>query len=343
MKNSENHDFPVYLDADGPFKDSISLGEQEFVLGPLEIRCVNYTITLPDRTEEFGKSTTYIWAKQKSGDGGAISIATNVPHKISVTVPYPERYVTMSVHTEDVNENEPVQFRVSVRNMGNMSLEQVHAQIDVYGADDYSNHVATVKTDTRRIESLQTADLYAYLKTEGLAPGYYKAHVALSYDSEHKAADAFFRIGTLFVRLTNYTKEAVAGKINPYEIRVQSRWNNRIRGVHAKLSLAGASLTTPTVGLDPWEFYTFRSYLDLTNAAAGTYRGRLTLVYDNHSDTQEITVQVTEPTPVKETPSEDAAAADGIFTAQNFLILLVLLVVAADIIYLATRRKKHGS
>jgi hypothetical protein len=351
IKNSENYEFPVYLHVIGPMKEFLTFEQQEFILKPNENKCQNYNLNVQTKPDFYGPSITQIWVKQKSDDSsGSFRVLTNIHHKLSFFIPYPDKYVGINIKSENVNVNEPVQFTISAKNYGEKKVNKANARLDIYGADDYSNFVTSLYTNTKSIESMKTVDYFATFDTFGIVPGYYKANVEFYYDNENIKKENIFRIGTLNVKINNYTKFAVENKINPYEIDIESRWNNKIENLYARVEFDGinANILTPTINLIPWEKTKIKTFIDLTGYNSGEYKGKIILLYDNVTNTEDIILKVTEL--IKEEKPQDTLKPDKIIedttnvsslSLTTILLIIIIILIIVDIIYIIYKRKKN--
>ncbi len=354
IRNSEDYDFPVYLTVEGPVAQYVTLQKTEYDLKPHQLVCQVYTVHFPDKLDFYGPSTTRIWVKQKAPSGsGTIQVLVSVHHKLNVFVPYPDKYVGISLETEDVNSNEPVQFTINAKNFGQDDIAKANARLDIYGADDYKNYVTTLYTSTKPIASMETADFNAVFDTVGVMPGYYKANAVLYFDGNSSNTSGIFKIGTLLVRVDNQTEKAVAGKIDPFDITIESRWNNEIDDVSAKAEFPGIDghVLTRTVNLKPWEITTLNNYIDLTGVEPGDYDGRITVYFANQTSMKDVMLHVmTEEEAELEKPQSvsDTTAGDktgqmskGNLTLTNILLVVVVLMVIADLAYIMYRKRKN--
>ena len=346
VKNSLDAPFPVELSVEGTFADYITLSKDELTLAPEEMGCLKYRVHFPEEPPEYGPTLTKIWAKQVNPRGsGGLQVMSNIHHKFSVFVPYPEKYVSFGVKAANVNVNEPVYFTITASNKGALDVEKASCRLDIYGADDFSNHVKTLYTDTKPIASMETVEFYQTLETTGLKPGYYLSDVTCFYDGESSTKEHRFNIGTLYVKILNHTQSASAGTINPYTVQASSMWNNRIDEIYAEISFPGiATVRSPTSPLPAWKSITIKSYLDLKDISPGTYAGKITLFYDGSTTEKDVSLEIVpemadEPhveEPKKEpVPVQDEAT---IFTTTNILLLAILLMIVIDLLYIMMRK-----
>ncbi len=344
----------MYLTVEGPVAEYVTLEKTELTLKPNQMACQNYIVQLPEKLDFYGPSTTKIWVKQKATSGtGSIQVLTSVHHKLKVFVPYPDKYVGITLSAEDVNSNEPVQFTITANNLGQEDVDKANARVDIYGADDYKNFVTTLYTSTKPIASMESADFYAVFDTVGIVPGYYQANAVMYYDGNSANASGIFKIGTLLVRIDNQTDKAVAGKIDPFDITIESRWNNGIDGVSAKAEFERIKepVVTRTVNLAPWEKTTLKNFIDLTGVKPGEYEGKITVYYANESSSEdavlkviseaEATVEVPENIgAVNKTGQPDQGVGSSL-SLTNILLIVVILMVIADLLYIFYRKRKN--
>ena len=267
-----------------------------------------------------------------SATGGGVGVLTGSAGKIDVMFLYPGKYLEATLNVKDVEVNKPANFDVSAYNGGKEDINSVRAKIEVYGSEN--NKIATLYTEEKSIKSNARDTLHAQLDTSGLKSGEYKAIATVYYDGkEIKTNEARFKIGSLEVRIIDHTKEVPAGKINPFDIKIESRWNNNIPDVYASVTIGKQTFQTPTTSIAPWETKTITGYFDTSSVRMGEYDVQIILYYSDK--TAEVTgkVNVTE-------PEEGIMPAPAVSTTTALLVIIIILLVIADIIYLAYSKKK---
>ena len=95
-------------------------------------------------------------------------------------------------------------------------------------------------------------------------------------------------------------KEFEQGKINPFRIEVENKWNTRIEEVFATVSItdAGTLITdfkTVSVDTKPWEIKNITGYFDTTNLEAKRYTAKIILSYDGATTSKLVAIYVHEP------------------------------------------------
>jgi len=348
VTNSKDTEFPVMLTKSGALAEYLTFKDSEFTLKPRERKCTEFNLKLPRSLDTYGPHKIKLTARQVTKQGeGAIRTIVAVNTRLGVFVPYPEKYVSVSVKAKDVNENEPVQFQLLATNLGQKDVDAVSARLDIFGADDYSNFVTSLYTDTKSIKSTEKETFYSTFNTHGLKPGNYKTDVTLYYDGETSEKEKRFKIGTLNIRITNHTAVLEAGKINPFDVIVESRWNNEIPKIYARIELDGIKpATTPTFSLSAWKVKSLLGYVDLSEQEPGILDGKITVFYMNQTKIEEITVEVVEEIMIEEKPvitgvpvvEEPISDISGI-KATSIMLIVILVLVIADLLYLKFKKK----
>jgi len=332
-------------------KPYITLEKDEITLQGREINCQTYNLKLPMEFDEYGPIVTVIQAHQKFSDGGSFGAIVNIKHRLTVFFPYPDKYVEINVKSEDVIENQPVHFTISATNYGQETVKKANARIDVYGADDYTNFIKSLYTDTKELVSMETKDFTSVLITEGLVPGYYKADIDFFYDGDTVTAENIFKIGTLLVKILNYTREGTTDSIVPYIINVESRWNNKMDSLYAEVIFdeIDQKITTPTISIAAWEKTQLKGYIDLKDISLGEYTGKIVLYYQNETTSKNIMLKVTKKNIITakqvQTEPEQAGGTDEFssgISITNILLIVIIALILIDMGYIIWR-KKHES
>lgn len=239
-------------------------------------------LKLPDNIEAPGRNRILIGVKQKVDPEliqGAIGTAITIQVVIDVYVPYPGRYLEIDLHGHDANIGEPVQFELNVQSRGEEDISVV-PKIEIYSSE---KKVETLLFKPRTIKSQEYVGLKKILNTSDYNPGNYKAKAIIDYGA--LAEDEIdFRIGSLFINLVNYSSVFPIGKLSPFEIEIESGWNNMIDGAYANIDILNGSkvldsFKTTTTNLVPWEKKKIVGHFDTSNYTEGAYDANITLFY----------------------------------------------------------------
>lgn len=331
--SSQTMDYELY--ARGDLVEYVTLiPERLYSIKPGSYPRFRAVIRLPERIEPPGIHKLRIGAVETLASGGMVGSKTGSEAIINIRVLYPGKYLRASLDAPNVNVHEPVNFVVDLENWGKEDIKKVKAVIEVY--DQNNQSLATLHTEESSIESAGATKLHAILDTIGYPPAEYRAAAIIDWDGNRTKVEDYFKIGTLFVDIVSYTSVFPKGKINPFNIGVESGWNNLILDVWAEITIDGKRIQTPTTDLQPWERKTLTAYWDTTNVKLGEYDATIVLHYAGRTTTKIVKVKVEE---VKEVVERPAA----IISTTTLVILLIVLLVAVNIfwlIYLEKRRSK---
>ncbi len=240
------------------------------------------TLKLPENLETPGKNRGYVFVKEKVDEelGGFIVVAVGVRAVIDVYVPYPGQFLEIELGGRDVNVGEPLDFNLNVFSRGDQPVT-MNPKINIY--DSKGSKVETLFFSERIIGGQESLLLKKTLDTTKYNPGNYKAVAEINYGGLAKS-EVGFKIGDLNVKLLNYTNKVPIGKLQRFDLVIESGWNNNIDGVSAKISILNDSnklneFETSTTFLIPWEKKTLTGYFDTSNFSEGIYDANVTLRY----------------------------------------------------------------
>ncbi len=271
------YSFKVYADpgqiievySDGEFSDLVKFDKKELNGGG----GFNIKIKLPQEIEIPGKHTLLIGAREKVDvESGAIGTSVVVRAPIIIQVPYPGKYAEISFSTHNANVGEPVKFEVTVASMGKEPIFAI-TNIDIYSE---KKKIETLDLGAKIIENQKSDKFIKILNTSDYKPGDYNATAIVDYQAAIAKTSSVLRIGQLFVNMTNYTNEIIKGGIKPFEINVESLWNDPIENVYGEVSVLKDNLSitnflTPSVILLGWEKKTLNGYVDTNVLEIGEY------------------------------------------------------------------------
>lgn len=240
------------------------------------------TLKLPDYIEKPGKHVIRIRIEEKIDEelvGTAVGTSVSIGAAIVVHVPSPGKYLELELDSHDVNVGEPVEFHLKIISKG---TEDINATpiIDIMSG---TNLIETLSFKEREIKSQGEIELKKILNTTNYNPGKYKAIALVDY-GKIAQAESDFKIGELIINIINYTEKIVIGKIESFDIEIESGWNNYIDGASAQVTILNdseplVSFKTSSTGLTPWEKKTITGFFDTSNFTKGIYDANISLVY----------------------------------------------------------------
>ncbi len=291
-------------------------------------------LNMPEDYDPPGKHRMYVAAREKPSPGAVNTIAA-IRGFIEIDVPYPGYYAVLDIGVNDVNEGEPIYITVHVKNKGKLNISHATLQLSVLSDDK------VIKTINSESFAIETNGGYAFQTTipeSELKPGIYKLKAGLFYEGEPREETEEFRVGTFDVDIVNYTRKMFNNSINPFEIEVESRWNNRIDTVYMDLSIKNgsaviSSVKTPPFDLIPWQRRVSSFYWNTAGIPVGEYDLEIILHYDDETKTENRKIYIVEPLyPEEEKPTIPISTV-------ILLVIAVLLVIFN--IYFVLQRKKN--
>jgi hypothetical protein len=284
-------DFEAGLERDFVFDFVLNEREDLRVLGDFG----EYVVL--DRMSIFGDESVVVKLKlpEKVDSFGVNSIrilAGDIEGIIKVNVPYPEKYVGLSLAVPNANVGEDVSVNLKVSNLGSEGLSVIPV-VEVYfvnkliwsfeGDDDFVGVSEVKEYDF----SLGSAN-YSY--------GNYLAVARVDYDGEVIEVEDSFRFGKFDIEILDYTRKVRGGGIEEFEIKVESLYNNKMREVYAEVrAVDGGSVfegfDSSVVSLPGWEEKTLIGYID-TKGLEGDVSLVVSVHYDGKIESKVVSVYI---------------------------------------------------
>jgi hypothetical protein len=298
------------------------------------------TLKLPDNIEKPGKHRLLVGVRETNRGKGSVAALAAVQVAIDVFVPYPGKYLEISLDAPDVKLNETADFVIHINNLG---IETVTAAGTITIEDPAGKTLATLQaeSDTAQKEIImkttESADLYASWNTAGQKKGVYKAKATVTYDDQTAKDEKTFRIGELYIAILNWTKKAQQDSTNNFDIEVESMWNDKIEGIFGHVNITKENkqvsvFKTITFSLEPWERKTITGYWDTTGLTTGSYDANITVYYGGKSTSISDKVEIVQ----KEKPAMPQS------TLITITLIIIIVIVINIIIWLVILKKKSS-
>ena len=238
-------------------------------------------VTLPNEAKKVGKNFLFIGIMEKKDDKGGIGVRVGVEALIVIHVPYPGKYAEISLLGGNVNEGEPINFVVEINNLGTENFS-ASPLIEIYSGNE---KIKTLTSENRLLQTKTKETFEIPLETKGMKPGIYNATALLDYEGGIAKAEQEFKIGGLFVNITNHTSTFKKGKINKFFINIESQWNSRIDYVYAAVNITNLTSSidyfkTPSASIEPWNKVVLEGFFNAENAKSDNYLANITLFYE---------------------------------------------------------------
>ncbi len=265
--------------AKGPFSENVRFDKTNVSGG----QGFTAYVDLPSETENYGKNKLYIRVQEKTGAEQGIGTRLAVGALILIKVPYPGQYAEISKYgVNDVNVGEPVNFTIRVSNLGQ---ENIAANTEIKIQNSRNETIEVLDLGSKFIDTTKEETFTKVLNTSFFRPGTYNTTAIVDYGQEPLKAEDSFRIGSLFVNITNYTKKVEQGKISNFMVDVQSKWNDDLENVYATVNVTkdGNStdfFKTPSISLKAWQEAELSGFLNSEQMKPGIYDANISLFYN---------------------------------------------------------------
>ena len=293
-------------------------------------------VKLPYEIETPGENRVLVGLIEKGKGGGTVAGIASIRTPIDIKVPYPGIYAEIGFDVQDLNINETANFVVTINNLGKEDINNAKAAIEIF--DGKGEVVEKLLTQEKKIKANTLEYLEALFDASKHSAGTHKAIAHVTYADKSKDLEAGFKIGTLHIKINNYTGTFFKDKIGKFNIEIESRWNTKIDNIFAEVNVFNntkevSSFKTVSVSLEPWEKKMISTLWDIQGLGEGTYDLDITLFYEGQ------TTKITEKIEII-VPKEEISIFKKYFTMTNLLIVAVLLLIIINIIILVKKRKK---
>jgi len=275
--------------ASGNFEEYVNFSRTNFTGG----EGFTVYVDLPEKAKKPGDNYLYIRVGEVVEESSGIGTRLEIGALIIIKVPYPGKYAEIeSFSIIEANEGEPVEFNLNVESLGEEDI-YVTADIMVYSQGELIDNFAlggkTIKT--------QTLASFEKIVEEGYQAGIYNSNVIVNYEAGITNSSKQFRIGHLFVEIVNYSSEFVKGKINEFEIDIESKWNDHVQSVYAEVNVTDEGeevdfFKTPSIELKRWEKKKLKGFFNAEDLDLGDYKAKITLFYGGETTEKEVDIKV---------------------------------------------------
>ncbi|MDP2946665.1 MAG: hypothetical protein Q8N88_00985 [Nanoarchaeota archaeon] len=306
-------DLKIYIEGD---LAEYAYVEKEIIKGGENFQVM---LKLPKNIEKPGDHAIYVGVIELRNISFGIGGVTAIEGRINIFVPFPGIYLEPVFNIENINKGESVPYEITLNNLGTKNIK-VKPEIKI---SNQSQAVSSLELEEINISTKKSKILNGQIDTKTLSPGNYKAVLSLSYEDKKDKIEKEFKIGKFFVEILDYSYLFEKGKINPFRIEVESKWNTKINRVYADIVITDngnivGQFKTPFVELEPWERKNLTGYFDAASLETKRHLANIRIFFDDGTDTRLIAIYVQNP-PSKETMFY-------IIIGISFLISLVAII-----------------
>ncbi len=284
IMNNQGNEVYAHLYASGEYASLLTFKETIIKIPAYQAYEVKAKIRFPEAILTPGPQHIKIGVIEEPADNiqaqGVIPKA-GVETKLKFAVPYPGKYLQLRLEVPSVNAGERLPVQLFIKSYGKETVERLSGSIALEAAQQV---LKTIPVSLHEILPDEERSFQDFVKTEDMPAGDYMATGIFAYDRFQGFASTDFRIGTLYVNLTNFTKTFERDTVAQLDLHIASRWNENIDDVYATIEIMQdgrgvASMQTPGVSLNPWQTAILRTYWDTNGIAQGNYQARITLHY----------------------------------------------------------------
>ncbi len=242
------------------------------------------TINFPYEFDDFGEQAVSVSVKERPSETSFINTLIEIGSIVKTFVPYQGYYGDLNLNIPDVNVNEQIPVELYVINRGDNPLEIKEVFVDFISSN--GNIVDTLNFTPVNISVSGDRYFRKYLSSERIEPGNYIGSAKVYYQDIISEVNRSFRVGSLFVNVSNYTNYIIGKGIKKFYVSLESRWNSPIYGAYVDVNLTNGeqstNFRTPSIDILPWEEKTIESYIDTENLD-GSYDLYLNATYHSQS------------------------------------------------------------
>jgi hypothetical protein len=238
------------------------------------------TISFPSELDRPGDHFLGIGAKEVPPENSFLGSAIDVRATIKIFAPFPGKYIEAVLNIPDGNVNEEIPIELYLVNRGQDNLD-VTAYIDFF--DGNNEVVERMSFESVILNTTGERYFRKFLDTTSYKPGDYVAEAVVNYGDETRV-EKTFRIGSLFVNITNFTEELRQQEgFQEFLIGIESKWNDDLEEVFADVNITNGvetiSFRTPSTDLKSWMHGELTGFID-TSEMEGGYDVGIVLRYD---------------------------------------------------------------
>jgi hypothetical protein len=272
VRSDSDREVEIYIDGD--LSEYAKLSKTEIVgSGSFTVK-----IKFPEYVDIPGEHRIMVGVKEKPTEDYFLGTAININGYIKVLVPYPGRYAETVLKVSDGNVDSEIPVEVQVINRGK---EDIDVDVNVQFFTEFGEFVYNMPFSPATLVPTKDRYFRKFLNTIDFKPGNYFAESIVSYGDVVRS-NKTFRVGSLFVNVTNFTEKFIQGGIQKFNVDIESKWNANLQEVFADVNISNSTYSvefrTPSSDLDAWERKTLTGFLD-TSELLGKYDTKIVLHY----------------------------------------------------------------
>lgn len=253
-------DIPMDIYLEGDIKKYADLSTK-YLEGP---GIVNVLLKLPSNPDDLnpGNNRLLVGARQTSPPGvSVIGTIGEMRAVINLKVPFPGKYAILEFTTANAKETEPIPMTFKIYSVGRESI-LTENKVEIF---DFSNKkIDSVDIGRFIVHPNEIKDLSGYINSTNYKAGSYKTKGITDFQEGKAEIESGFRLGELFVNISNYTTEIQRSIINKIDFNIESFWNDPLDNVYVTGTVLEYNFTfkTPSTRLESFQKQTLTGFFD---------------------------------------------------------------------------------
>jgi hypothetical protein len=349
--NNGHENLEVLIYARGEFSENVKLNKQMLTMkSDEETKRVNVYFTMPERMDKAGEHTLEIVAvgttPVSESKKAVVKADLAVISKLTITVPYPEKYAEAKAYVLDTEAGKPISVNLPVFNKGSVNLDEVYAKVEIYSADgEKLDEVVTGKQSIKKGESAK----FIAESSKKYEIGEYKAVATVYYDDKTTFAETYFNVGELTLEVRSLVVDKFTlGDVARFDILLYNQWSSELKNVYAEMQITDdnnkvyTEFKTVAANINSHEIGRLEGYWYTQDVMPGFYYARITLHYANKISQKDFELEV-QPNSITARPmgiGRAVTATEEVNIQKNGYLVLIVVVMGGIIVALAVKLRK---
>jgi len=313
-------------------------------LAPGESRILDVLVDMPSSALP-GKKDLKLAIRTLGKSTSTIGTGLEIVAKITVVVPYPERFVESRLFVPLFEEMKASSFSVEVMNRGSVPVAEAFAVIDILGP--FNNKIDTLRSEKTSLGIGERKILNIFYQPSS-SPGAYIVRSTVVYDGQNSFDEKPMYLGSPKIDIDGISVDHFKlGGIAQFEILVSNQWNEPFDGVYADVRVSDdkgnlvALERTVDTKIEPHGKQNLKAYWDTSRALQGKYSAQIDLFYGDRSSTRtfDMSVALDKITMDAGMVSHEVKGEEGGVSSLLVILVVIVLISNGVMIYLIRKKK----
>jgi len=299
--NMGDEDSRIKIFFEGELSNLVLWEDQTIDLKSGEKKDFSFLLTMPSSFDAPGDYRINLIAQEipieEESGGTYIGAVTSVTSPVYIRVPFEGPYLGVKLVTDPSSVGQIVKSTVFLENLGSISLNNLQGKIDIVSS---GGEIVKEITFTESLGLNEFKEIELFWDSTGMESGIYTGKLLISYNGKTAESEPKFKMGDVFIKILDFQKELVTGKINNYFIKMESYWNDVIKDVYVTLiiNVAGEEYNFKSISFDleAWEEKEINMYIALEEGISklpeGEYDATIGIFYEELSNSEDFILKI---------------------------------------------------